>query len=86
MDARRLDGLPFLGDQEGLIFQRPPGRGLTGRRVEEIDHHPDSVTVRTGDGAAYRGAEVEQETAEAVRAGWLDDTAPDADPARAALA
>ncbi|MGP3751086.1 hypothetical protein [Streptomyces sp. IBSNAI001] len=33
-----------------------------------------------------RLAEVEQETAEAVRAGWLDDTAPDADPARAALA
>ncbi|MES4903912.1 MULTISPECIES: hypothetical protein [unclassified Streptomyces] len=33
-----------------------------------------------------RLAEVEQETAEAVRAGWLDDSAPDADPARAALA
>ncbi|MEU6122328.1 hypothetical protein [Streptomyces sp. NPDC047123] len=33
-----------------------------------------------------RLAEVEQETEEAVRAGWLDDTAPDADPARAALA
>ncbi len=33
-----------------------------------------------------RLAEVEQETAEAVRAGWLDDTAPDADPACAALA
>lgn len=33
-----------------------------------------------------RLAEVEQETAEAVSAGWLDDTAPDADPARAALA
>ncbi|WP_326696419.1 hypothetical protein OG909_03210 [Streptomyces sp. NBC_01754] len=33
-----------------------------------------------------RLAEVEQETAEAVRAGWLDDTEPDADPARAALA
>ncbi|MCX5197992.1 hypothetical protein OOK31_29565 [Streptomyces sp. NBC_00249] len=33
-----------------------------------------------------RLAEVEQETADAVRAGWLDDTAPDADPARAALA
>lgn len=32
-----------------------------------------------------RLGEVEQETAEAVRAGWLDDTAPDADPARAAL-
>ncbi|MGK5545156.1 hypothetical protein ACSNOH_10545 [Streptomyces sp. URMC 127] len=33
-----------------------------------------------------RLAEVEQETAEAVRAGWIDDTGPDADPARAALA
>ncbi|MCX4968089.1 hypothetical protein OHA98_25690 [Streptomyces sp. NBC_00654] len=33
-----------------------------------------------------RLAEVEQETTEAVRAGWLDNTAPDADPARAALA
>lgn len=33
-----------------------------------------------------RLAEVEQETAEAVRVGWLDDSAPDADPARAALA
>ncbi|MFB7919130.1 hypothetical protein [Streptomyces sp. NPDC056061] len=33
-----------------------------------------------------RLAEVEQETAEAVRAGWIDATVPDADPARAALA
>ncbi|HEY5835443.1 hypothetical protein [Streptomyces sp.] len=33
-----------------------------------------------------RLAEVEQETADAVRAGWLDDSAPGADPARAALA
>ncbi|MDQ0989722.1 hypothetical protein [Streptomyces sp. V3I7] len=33
-----------------------------------------------------RLTEVEQETAEAVRKGWLDDSAPDADPARAALA
>lgn len=33
-----------------------------------------------------RLSEVEQETAEAVRAGWLDNSAPDADPARAALA
>ncbi|MFJ4921807.1 hypothetical protein [Streptomyces sp. NPDC088725] len=33
-----------------------------------------------------RLAEVGQETEEAVRAGWLDDSAPDADPARAALA
>jgi hypothetical protein len=35
---------------------------------------------------AQRLAEVEQETAQAVRSGWLDDSAPDADPARAALA
>ncbi|MET9735049.1 hypothetical protein ABZZ79_31725 [Streptomyces sp. NPDC006458] len=33
-----------------------------------------------------RLSEVEQETAEAVRAGWLDNSTPDADPARAALA
>ncbi|WP_306332194.1 hypothetical protein [Streptomyces sp. KL109B] len=33
-----------------------------------------------------RLTEVEQETDEAVRAGWIDDSAPDADPARAALA
>ncbi|KOU43149.1 hypothetical protein ADK55_23950 [Streptomyces sp. WM4235] len=33
-----------------------------------------------------RLAEVQQETAEAVEAGWLDDSEPDADPARAALA
>ncbi|MFD3651070.1 hypothetical protein ACFWUT_33910 [Streptomyces cyaneofuscatus] len=33
-----------------------------------------------------RLAEVEQETTEAVQAGWLDNTEPDADPARAALA
>ncbi|AXK35238.1 hypothetical protein DVA86_23960 [Streptomyces armeniacus] len=39
-----------------------------------------------GDHLRQRLAEVERETAEAVRAGWLDDTAPDADPARAALA
>ncbi|MGW5352877.1 hypothetical protein ACWERV_20495 [Streptomyces sp. NPDC004031] len=35
---------------------------------------------------AQRLAEVEQETAQAVRSGWLDDSAPDADPAHAALA
>lgn len=33
-----------------------------------------------------RLTEVEQEITEAVRAGWLDDSSPDADPARAALA
>ncbi|MBO8190982.1 hypothetical protein ITI46_04615 [Streptomyces oryzae] len=33
-----------------------------------------------------RLTEVEQEMEQAVRAGWLDDSGPDADPARAALA
>ncbi|MFC8227787.1 hypothetical protein [Streptomyces sp. NPDC057287] len=56
--------------------------------------HQDATTAATEAQRArseaghlrQRLAEVEQETAEAVRAGWLDDTAPDADPARAALA
>ncbi|MGC9441314.1 hypothetical protein [Streptomyces sp. WG5] len=56
--------------------------------------HRDSTTAATEAQRArseaghlrQRLAEVEQETDEAVRAGWLDDSAPDADPARAALA
>ncbi|MFF8450427.1 hypothetical protein ACF06Q_22455 [Streptomyces leeuwenhoekii] len=56
--------------------------------------HRDSTTAATEAQRArseaghlrQRLAEVEQETTEAVRAGWLDDSAPDADPARAALA
>ncbi|MEU3415705.1 hypothetical protein ABZ760_31405 [Streptomyces sp. NPDC006658] len=56
--------------------------------------HRDSTTAATEAQRArseaghlrQRLAEVEQETAEAVRAGWLDDSTPDADPARAALA
>ncbi|MEU9449613.1 hypothetical protein [Streptomyces sp. NPDC048277] len=56
--------------------------------------HRDSTTAATEAQRArsevghlrQRLGEVEQETAEAVRAGWLDDSAPDADPARAALA
>ncbi|MFH8371095.1 hypothetical protein [Streptomyces sp. NPDC018031] len=56
--------------------------------------HRDATAAATGaqrarseaDHLRQRLAEVEQETAEAVRAGWLDDSAPDADPARAALA
>ncbi|MER7760137.1 hypothetical protein [Streptomyces sp. NPDC097619] len=58
------------------------------------DAHRDATAAATGAQRArseaehlrQRLAEVEAETAEAVRAGWLDDTAPDADPARAALA
>jgi hypothetical protein len=56
--------------------------------------HRDATDAATAAGRArsesghltQRLAEVEQETAQAVEAGWLDDSAPDADPARAALA
>ncbi|MBQ0829609.1 hypothetical protein [Streptomyces tagetis] len=56
--------------------------------------HRDSTTAATEAQRArsdaghlrQRLAEVERETAEAVRAGWIDGGAPDADPARAALA
>ncbi len=56
--------------------------------------HRDATTSAThaqrarseADHLKQRLAEVTEETAEAVRAGWLDDSAPDADPARAALA
>ncbi|MFI0225439.1 hypothetical protein [Streptomyces lydicus] len=56
--------------------------------------HRDATTAAThaqrarseAEHLKQRLAEVAEETAEAVRAGWLDDTAPDADPARAALA
>ncbi|MEU9141175.1 hypothetical protein AB0D33_35420 [Streptomyces sp. NPDC048404] len=56
--------------------------------------HADSTSAATAAQRArsevghlrQRLSEVEQETTEAVRAGWLDDSAPDADPARAALA
>ncbi|ARH89989.1 hypothetical protein [Streptomyces sp. MOE7] len=56
--------------------------------------HRDATTAAThaqrarseAEHLKQRLAEVAEETAEAVRAGWLDDSAPDADPARAALA
>lgn len=56
--------------------------------------HRDATTAAThaqrarseSEHLKQRLAEVAEETAEAVRAGWLDDSAPDADPARAALA
>ncbi|WP_031509978.1 hypothetical protein [Streptomyces megasporus] len=56
--------------------------------------HRDATTAATeaqrarseSDHLRQRLAEVEQETAEAVRAGWLDGSSSDVDPARAALA
>ncbi|MGY5128389.1 hypothetical protein [Streptomyces nigrescens] len=56
--------------------------------------HRDATTAAThaqrarseAEHLKQRLSEVAEETAEAVRAGWLDDSTPDADPARAALA
>lgn len=78
------------------------GEGVANEEEERSDTlqaageaaHRDATTAATEAQRArseaghlrQRLAEVEQETAEAVRAGWLDDTAPHADPARAALA
>ncbi|MFE0629108.1 hypothetical protein ACFW3D_19375 [Streptomyces sp. NPDC058864] len=64
-----------------------------GLQAQSEAAHRDATAAATGAQRArsesghlvQRLAEVEQETAEAVRAGWLDDSAPDADPARAAL-
>ncbi|WKX73695.1 hypothetical protein [Streptomyces sp. XD-27] len=63
------------------------------QRMSETAHR-DATAAATeaqrarseADHLRQRLTEVEQETAEAVRAGWLDDSTPDADPARAALA
>ncbi|MGW0285111.1 hypothetical protein ACWDXT_18590 [Streptomyces sp. NPDC003236] len=63
------------------------------QEVGEIGYRDSTAAATEGQRARseaghlrQRLTEVEQETAEAVRAGWLDDSAPDADPARAALA
>lgn len=63
-------------------------------QAEGEQAHRDATAAATeaqrarseGDHLRERLAEVEQETAAAVAAGWLDASAPDADPARAALA
>ncbi|MEU5403775.1 hypothetical protein ABZ348_31340 [Streptomyces sp. NPDC005963] len=68
----RASGLQELG--EAAHRDATAAATETQRARSEIGHLRQRLT------------EVEQETTEAVRAGWLDDTAPDADPARAALA
>ena len=77
---------------EGQADQEEERSAALQARSEEA--HRDATAAATaaqrarseGGHLGQRLAEVEQETAEAVRAGWLDDSAPDADPARAALA
>ncbi|MFG2308394.1 hypothetical protein ACGFS9_06830 [Streptomyces sp. NPDC048566] len=83
---RAADGAQAHANEEE---ERSAGLQETGERS-----HADATSAATAAQRArseighlrQRLAEVEQETAEAVRAGWLDDSAPDADPARAALA
>ncbi|MFD9496311.1 hypothetical protein ACFWA1_33125 [Streptomyces sp. NPDC060005] len=83
---RAADGAESLANEQE---ERSAGLQEIGERS-----HADATAAATAAQRArsevghlkQRLAEVEQETAEAVRAGWLDDTAPDADPARAALA
>ncbi|MFG3147323.1 hypothetical protein [Streptomyces sp. NPDC048243] len=83
---RAADGAESLANEQE---ERSAGLQEIGERS-----HTDATAAATAAQRArsevghlkQRLAEVEQETAEAVRAGWLDDTAPDADPARAALA
>ncbi|MGP3991225.1 hypothetical protein [Streptomyces sp. 3N207] len=63
-------------------------------QTESESAHRDATAAATEEQRArsetehlrQRLAEVEQEMDQAVRAGWLDDSDPDADPARAALA
>ncbi|NEC87079.1 hypothetical protein [Streptomyces sp. SID12501] len=68
-------------------------RSVALQEVSEVAHRDSTGAATEAQRARsevghlrQRLSEVEQETAEAVRAGWLDDSAPDADPARAALA
>ncbi|MFE2715697.1 hypothetical protein ACFXKI_27845 [Streptomyces mirabilis] len=83
---RAADGAEALANEEE---ERSAGLQEVGETA-----HADSTAAATAAQRArsevghlrQRLSEVEQETAEAVRAGWLDDSAPDADPARAALA
>ncbi|MFE6484440.1 hypothetical protein ACFVGN_16105 [Streptomyces sp. NPDC057757] len=83
---RAADGAEALANEEE---ERSAGLQEVGERA-----HADATAAATAAQRArseighlrQRLSEVEQETTEAVRAGWLDDSAPDADPARAALA
>jgi hypothetical protein len=81
--AESAEGLANEGEQRSAALQEVSDRAYrdsTAAATEAQRARSEAGHLR------QRLAEVEQETAEAVRAGWLDDSAPDADPARAALA
>ncbi|MFF0205452.1 hypothetical protein [Streptomyces sp. NPDC005017] len=81
--AERAEGLANEGEERSAALQEAGDsahRDATAAATEAQRARSEAGHLR------QRLTEVEQETAEAVRAGWLDDSAPDADPARAALA
>ncbi|WP_086723385.1 hypothetical protein [Streptomyces carpinensis] len=81
--AERAEALANEGDERSEHLQEAgetAHRDATAAATEAQRARSEAGHLR------QRLTEVEQETAEAVRAGWLDDSAPDADPARAALA
>ncbi|MEW2254121.1 hypothetical protein [Streptomyces sp. NPDC047869] len=81
--AESAETLANEGDERSAALQEA---GESGYR-DSTAAATESQRARSEAGhLRQRLTEVEQETAEAVRAGWLDDSAPDADPARAALA
>ncbi|MEU3877272.1 hypothetical protein [Streptomyces sp. NPDC029704] len=91
--AELVRALNAAAEQGERVANEHEERSAALQETAEVAHR-DATAAATGAQRArseaehlrQRLAEVEQETAEAVRAGWLDDTAPDADPARAALA
>ncbi|MFF8596343.1 hypothetical protein ACF061_33930 [Streptomyces sp. NPDC015220] len=81
--AERAEALANEGEERSALLQEAgetAHRDATAAATEAQRARSEAGHLR------QRLTEVEQETAEAVRAGWLDDSAPDADPARAALA
>jgi hypothetical protein len=85
LHAAAEDGERLANDEEerSAVLQETgeaAHRDATSAATEEQRARSEAGHLR------QRLAEVGQETAEAVQAGWLDDSVPGADPARAALA
>ncbi|GHJ38992.1 hypothetical protein [Streptomyces sp. TS71-3] len=91
--ADLVRALHAAADDADRLAAEGEARSLALQETGETAHQ-DATAAATeaqrarseADHLRQRLGEVELETAEAVRAGWLEDTAPDADPARAALA
>ncbi|MFH0241222.1 hypothetical protein ACGRHY_02000 [Streptomyces sp. HK10] len=81
--AEKAEHLAAEEEERSTALQ---GEGETAHRDATAAATEAQRARSEGEHLRQRLAEVEQETAEAVRAGWLDGSSPDADPARAALA